>query len=116
MAVSGSNQARANPDLRSRVNAEKAAVALRENIKPEQIPSDMITQSGSGSDPDISPRAALIQIERVARARGVSSASVADLVQTHTQGPQWRVLGQSRVNVLALNLALDALEPQPQAN
>ena len=116
MAVSGSNQARTNPDLRSRVNDEKAAVALRETVKPEEIPSDMITQSGSGSDPDISPRAARIQIDRVARARGISTESLAKLVQTHTQGPQWRVFGQSRVNVLALNVALDALEHQPQAH
>lgn len=116
MAVSGSNQARTNPQLRTRMAQAKDAVALREKIDAELIPGDLITQSGSGVDPHISPASAHIQIQRVARARGVSVKRVTGLVEAQTQGAQWGLFGQPRVNVLELNLALDALEPKPQAN
>ena len=73
------------------------------------VPADAATRSASGLDPDISPANALLQVARVARARAVDPARVADLVATHTTGRTFGVLGEPRVNVLALNLALDAV-------
>lgn len=108
MAAAGSNQARSNPDLRKRIDDAIAEVAAREHVTPAQVPADLVTQSGSGLDPDISPAAARIQIARVARARGLSVEQVGALVQAHTEGPQFGVLGQARVNVLTLNLAVEA--------
>ncbi len=109
MAAAGSNQALTNPDLIKTVDEQIAAVAAREGIAPEQVPSDLATRSGSGLDPHISPAAAQLQIARVARARGVSERAVAVLVQRAVEAPQFGVLGQPRVNVVELNLALDAL-------
>jgi potassium-transporting ATPase KdpC subunit len=109
MAAAGSNQARSNPELRKRVDAAIAAVAAREGIAPVDVPSELATQSGSGMDPHLSPRAAQVQVARIARARGLPSATVAGLVRDHTEAPQFGLLGQARVNVLRLNLALDAL-------
>jgi len=109
MGVSGSNQARTNPDLRQRVEEARAAVAAREGVDPAAVPSDLVTQSGGGIDPHISPAAAAIQVERVARARGIDRDVVQGLVARHTEQRQLGLLGQPRVNVLALNLALDAL-------
>lgn len=108
MAAAGSNQARTNPDLRAFVDAQTAAVAQREGIAAEQVPADLVTRSGSGLDPHISPAAARIQIARVARARGLSVAMVAALVERSIEAPQLGLLGQPRVNVIELNLALDA--------
>lgn len=107
MAASGSNQARSNPALAERIAAETQAVAQREGIAPEAVPADLVTQSASGVDPDISPASAEVQIARVARARGVPPAAVRSLVERHTAPPTLGVLGEARVNVLALNLALD---------
>ncbi len=109
MAAAGSNQARTNPDLISTIDAQIAAVAAREGIAPTQVPADLATRSGSGLDPHISPAAAQVQIARIAKARGVSERAVSVLVQRAVEGPQFGVLGQPRVNVVALNLALDAL-------
>ncbi|QBK03396.1 potassium-transporting ATPase subunit KdpC [Hylemonella gracilis] len=108
MALAGSNQARSNPDLRQRIEQTRAAVAAREGIAPEAVPGDLLTQSGGGIDPHISPEGARIQIARVAQARGWDAAKVAGLVALHTEGPQFGLFGQPRVNVLELNLALDA--------
>jgi K+-transporting ATPase ATPase C chain len=74
-----------------------------------QIPSDMVTSSGSGLDPDISPGNAALQVARVAHSRGVDSARVQALVAAHTQGRQFGFFGEPRVNVLALNIALDSV-------
>lgn len=109
MAAAGSNQARGNPDLRTRLDAAIAEIAAREGIAPADVPPELATQSGSGLDPDISPAAARVQIARVARARGLAPAQVARVVEAMTEAPQFGVLGQPRVNVLRLNLALDAL-------
>ncbi|MEG1771238.1 MAG: potassium-transporting ATPase subunit KdpC [Comamonas sp.] len=107
MALAGSNQARTSPELRARLEEARAAAAQREGVAPAAVPSDLVTQSGSGSDPHLSPRAAQIQIARVARERGMSAEAMAALVAQHTAGRQWGVFGAPRVNVLALNLALD---------
>lgn len=109
MAAAGSNLARSNPDLRKRIAELTQAVAEREGIAPTQVPAELVTQSGSGMDPHLSPRAAQVQVARVASARGMDAATIEDLVASHTEAPQFGVLGQPRVNVLRLNLALDAL-------
>ena len=74
-----------------------------------KIPSDLVTSSGSGLDPDISPAGAALQVDRVARARGLSTEAVRSLLARHTRGRQLGFLGDPRVNVLELNLALDSL-------
>ena len=107
MALAGSNQARTNPDLRARIDEARAAVAAREGVAPADVPSDLVTQSGGGIDPHLSPAAIRIQIARVARARGLPVDEVERLVAAHTEGPQFGLLGAPRVNVLELNLALD---------
>ena len=109
MAAAGSNQALTNPDLIKTVDEQIAAVAAREGIAPAQVPSDLATRSGSGLDPHISPAAAQIQIARVAKARGLTVAAVAGLVERTVEAPQFGLLGQPRINVVELNLALDAL-------
>ena len=107
MALAGSNQARTNPDLRSRIDEARTAVATREGVAPDAVPSDLVTQSGGGIDPHLSPAAIRIQIARVARARGLPTSEVERLVAEHTEAPQFGLLGAPRVNVLELNLALD---------
>lgn len=113
MALAGSNQARTNPDLRSRIDEARAAVAAREGVAPDAVPSDLVTQSGGGIDPHLSPAAVQIQVARVARARGLPVGKVERLVAAHTESPQFGLLGALRINVLELNLALDgAREPE----
>ena len=109
MAAAGSNLARSNPDLLKRIAELTLAVAERDGIAPAQVPAELVTQSGGGLDPHLSPRAAQVQMARVAKARGIDIATVEALVAQQTEAPQFGVLGQLRVNVLQLNLALDAL-------
>ncbi len=109
MAMAGSNQARTNPDLRQRLADTRAAVAQRDGVAPTEVPGELVTQSGSGIDPHISPRGAAIQLNRIASARDLHPDAVAALVARHTEPPQFGLFGQPRVNVLQLNLALDQL-------
>jgi K+-transporting ATPase ATPase C chain len=102
-----SNLGPTNHALMDRVRASVAAAAPDDPGVP--VPVDLVTTSGSGLDPDISPAAAAFQISRVARERGMSEEDVRRVVAEHTQGRQLGFLGEPRVNVLELNLALDAM-------
>lgn len=113
MAAAGSNLARSNPDLRQRIAKARDEVAAREGVAAAQVPGDLVTQSGGGLDPHISPAAAQLQVARVAKARGLDAARVAQLLAQATDAPQFGALGQPRVNVLRLNLLLDAHARMP---
>ena len=103
----GSNLGPTNPDLQKAVQGRIDALKAADPGNTDPIPVDLVTASGSGLDPDISPAAALYQVHRVAKARNLSEETVRTLVVDHTQGRQFGFLGEPRVNVLALNLALD---------
>lgn len=106
MSSGGSNLGPTSQALSDRVKADIATLQAENPGKP--IPADMVTTSASGLDPDISPEAAAFQAPRVARERKLSEAKVMELVQANTKGRFLGLLGEPRVNVLALNLALDA--------
>jgi len=108
-ASSGSNLGPENPDLVSAIEERKAEIAELEGVDPSQVPADAVTASGSGLDPHISPAYALLQVPRVAGARGLAESEVRDLVEAHVQQRDLGYLGEPRVNVVELNLALDAL-------
>ncbi|MDQ8020438.1 MAG: potassium-transporting ATPase subunit KdpC [Moraxellaceae bacterium] len=109
-ASSGSNQGPLNPALAEAVQGRIDALREADPDNKAPIPVDLVTASGSGLDPHISPAAAQWQAGRVARARGLEAARVAQLVTEYTEGRQLGLLGEPRVNVLLLNLALDALK------
>lgn len=109
MALAGSNLARTNPELSKIIDERRALISTREHVAIDKIPSDIVTSSGSGIDPEISPAAAQLQVNRVAQARHLSIDQLNEIVKVHTQGPAFGLLGQARVNVLELNLALDRL-------
>jgi len=109
-ASSGSNLGPSNPALLEAVKARIAALKAADPANTQPIPVDLVTASGSGLDPDISVAAALYQVPRVARARGMSEAVVITLVNQYKEGRQFGFLGEARVNVLKLNLALDEIK------
>jgi K+-transporting ATPase ATPase C chain len=109
-ASSGSDLGPTNPALLDQVKARIAALKQADPTNTASIPVDLVTASGSGLDPDISPAAAEYQVHRVARARSLDEAVVRRLIAEATAGPTFGLLGESRVNVLELNMALDRLQ------
>ena len=109
MAMAGSNMALTNPELAKVIEQRTVAAMTNYQVSRSQIPSDLVTASGSGMDPDISTQSALIQVKSVAAARQISERHVLSLVQQHTKPATFGVMGKARVNVLELNLSLDAL-------
>ena len=103
----GSNQGPLNPALANAVKARVEALKAADPGNTAPVPVDLVTASGSGLDPHISPAAALYQVGRVARARGIEPAALQALIERNTEGRTLGVLGEARVNVLALNLDLD---------
>jgi potassium-transporting ATPase KdpC subunit len=110
-STGGSNKGPTNPEYLNDVE-KRIEEFLQKNpeVKRNEIPSDLVTASGSGIDPHISPQAALIQIPRVAKARNLGKQVVRNLVEQHIEKPLFGLFGTEKVNVLKLNLALDELK------
>ena len=111
LSTGASNLGPENEDLLAAVEDRREQVSAREGVAPQDVPVDAVTASGSGLDPHISPQYAAIQVRRVARERGLQVGEVDDLVGRFTDGRDLGVLGDPRVNVLLLNLALDETAP-----
>jgi K+-transporting ATPase ATPase C chain len=109
-ASSGSNLGPTNDALMKAVNARVDALKTADPDNPLPIPVDLVTASGSGLDPHISPTSAAYQVRRIARVRGIEEGMIRQLVSQHTEGRQLGILGEPRVNVLTLNLALDTVK------
>lgn len=106
LASAGSNLGPESPDLVKAIEERRAEVAKREGVDPSQVPPDALTASASGLDPDISPAYAELQVPRVAKASGLSEDEVRALVRRHTSGRTWGTLGEPRVHVLQLDIAV----------
>ena len=117
MPSGASNLGPTSPQLQKNVDANLAALRKAHHLPPDApVPADLVFASASGVDPHISPEAAQFQISRVAAARGMSADQVAALVGKFVEPPQWGFLGEPRVNVLLLNLALDQTDPGKGGN
>jgi len=108
---SGSNLGPTNQKLVDRVKADVQKFRAENPDYTGPIPADLLTSSGSGLDPHISPASAEAQVARIAKARGVTPDRIAELVAKHTDGRQWGIFGEPRVNVLLLNIDLDQIVP-----
>lgn len=107
MTSAGTNQGPSSPALHAAVTARIAALRAAGPVPPGPVPVDLVTASGSGLDPDVTPAAARYQVPRIAAARGRSAAEVAAVIEAAVVRPALGFLGEARVNVLAVNLALD---------
>lgn len=110
-ASSGSNYGPNNPDLLKAITERKQTIEKVDGVSAGQIPADAVTASGSGLDPHISPAYARLQVDAVAKARGISTDAVSKLVESHIQQRDAGYLGEPTVNVLQLNIALAAMDP-----
>ena len=106
-STGGTNYGPSNPDHLKAVQERLDTLTKQEGVTADQVPSEMVTTSGGGMDPHIPPAAARLQTARVASAREVPADRVRELIESHTELPTFGFLGRARVNVLALNLALD---------
>jgi K+-transporting ATPase ATPase C chain len=109
LSTSASNLGPENKDLIAAINERRSTAARLDGVPPSQVPPDALLASGSGLDPHISPGYARVQVARIARERGLSQAVVQSLVDDHTQSRVLGFLGEPRVNVLELNLALNEI-------
>lgn len=108
LASGGTNAGPSDTDLVAEIGKRRAAIARQDGVAPAAVPPDALTASGSGLDPNISPAYAEIQVQRVARARSLTTQQVQGLVAAQTKGRILGFLGEPRVNVLELNLALES--------
>jgi potassium-transporting ATPase KdpC subunit len=115
-STGGTNYGPSNPDHLKAVRERLDVVTKQEGATAGQVPSEMVTASGAGLDPHIPPSAADLQAPRVASARGIPAERVRELVRAHTEPPAFGFLGRARVNVLELNLALDASLGAPKTH
>jgi len=107
----GSNKGPTNPDYLKQVQDRiDTFIAHNPGVRKEDIPAELVTASGSGEDPDLSPAAAKVQVKRIAAIRKIDENKIVALIEQHTEGPLLGFLGPSKVNVLKLNVALDELK------
>lgn len=106
----GSNKGSSNPEYLAQVQARIDTILVHNpEVNKSEIPSDLVTASGSGLDPNISVQAAKVQVKRIAKIRGIAEANLQQLIISHTEAPLFGLFGTEKINVLKLNLALDKL-------